>query len=225
MQPDADPGLIFITGTDGSGKSHLANVLKASLAARGYRSAVVWSRFQNFVSKPFLALTRLTGHNHYRVVDGVRFGFHDFQGLGRLRWLFAILQAIDVNIGAYLNITRPRRNVDVLICERGPWDTLSDVMVDTGLKISPQSLLGRVFLLQAQKAGSVFLIRRSPANVITTRPELRHDYKLNAKMDSYNYLAAQKSWTVIDNNGSLSQTESALKQSPDINRLFQRHPQ
>jgi hypothetical protein len=224
MQPDGSPGLIFITGADGSGKTHLANVLKASLAARGYRTEVVWSRFQNFISKPFLALTRLTGHNHYRVVDGVRFGFHDFQGLGRLRWLFAILQAVDVNIGAFRNITCKKRNVDVLICERGPWDTLSDVMVDTGLKISPQSLLGRVFLLQAKKACSVVLIRRSPANVIATRPELRHDYKLEAKVNSYNYLAIRQNWAVIDNNSSLSQTESALKQYPDIHRLLKRHP-
>jgi hypothetical protein len=221
MRPEGSPGLIFIVGTDGSGKTHLANVLKETLAGHGYRTEVVWSRFQNFFSKPFLALTRLSGHNHYRVLDGVRFGFHDFKALGPLRWLFAILQAIDVNIGAYLNITRKRRTVDVLICERGPWDTLSDVMVDTGLRISPQSLLGRVFLLQAKKAGPVFLIQRSPVNVIATRPELHYDYKLNAKVDSYNYLTARQNWTVIENNGLLRQAESALKQSPDIHRLLQ----
>jgi hypothetical protein len=157
MRPDGGLGLIFIAGTDGSGKTHLANVLKNALSDHGYRTEVVWSRFQNFFSKPFLALTRLSGHNHYRMIDGVLFGFHDFQNLGLLRWLFAILQAIDVNIGTYLNITRKRRNVDVLICERGPWDTLCDVMVDTGLRISPQSLLGRMFLLQAKANVGLFI--------------------------------------------------------------------
>jgi len=224
MRPDAGPGVIFITGTDGSGKTHLANVLKASLAGRGYRAEVVWSRFQNFLSKPFLALTRLSGHNYYRIIDGVLFGFHNFQNLGPLRWLFAILQAIDVNIGTYLNITRKKRNVDALICERGPWDTLCDVMVDTGLRISPQSLLGRMFLLQAKKAGAVVLIRRSPANVFATRPELQHDYKLNAKINSYDYLADRENWTVIENNSSLQQTESALIQSPVFHRLLQINP-
>lgn len=222
MRTDGTPSLIFITGTDGSGKTHLAKKLKESIADRGYRTEVVWSRFQNFLSKPFLAVTRLSGHNYYRMVDGIRFGFHDFESLGRLRWLFAILQAIDVNIGAYLKITRKRRQVDVLICERGPWDTLSDVMVDTGLRISPQSLLGRVFLLQAKKTGPVVLIRRPLAGVISSRPELRHDYKLKAKVDIYNYLASQENWTIIENDGSLRQAELAVRRSPGIHRLLER---
>ena len=98
------PTLISIVGVDGSGKTTLASWLVDELAAQGHRPVLVWSRFRNYLSKPLLALTRLTGHNYYRTVDGVKFGFHDFERLVGYRELFAVLQAIDVNIAAYARI-------------------------------------------------------------------------------------------------------------------------
>jgi hypothetical protein len=218
MRSEGMPRLLFITGPDGCGKTHLAKMLRTAFTLRGYRTAVVWSRFFNFFSKPFLAITRLTGHNYYHMADGVKFGFHDFQGLGWLRWLFTALQAIDVNIGTYFAIYR-KRKFDLLVCERGPWDTLSDVMVDTNLRISPQSLVGRIFVLQARKAGKVILIKRSRANIIATRPELKHDVKLRQKIASYDYLAAVENWSVVENNGSLRQVELAVRQLVGLHRI------
>ena len=94
------PTLISIVGVDGSGKTTLASWLSDELSAQGREPVLVWSRFRNYLSKPLLALTRITGHNYYKTIDGVKFGFHDFERLVGYREIFALLQAVDVNIAA-----------------------------------------------------------------------------------------------------------------------------
>ena len=64
------PALICITGVDGSGKTSLTNWLLEYLAEQDYKVESVWSRFNNYLSKPLLALTRITGHNHRSNIDG-----------------------------------------------------------------------------------------------------------------------------------------------------------
>lgn len=197
------PTLISIVGVDGSGKTTLANWLAGELAAQGREPVLVWSRFRNYLSKPLLALTRLTGHNYYKTLDGVRFGFHDFERLVGYRELFAVLQAVDVNIAAYARIHRRRASSDIVICERGPWDTLVDVTADTGLSWLPGSSLGSMYTLLMRRDARVLWISRSPENILSTRVELKNDYKLRARMDVYQRLSELHHWTVIDNNDSL----------------------
>lgn len=197
------PTLISIVGVDGSGKTTLANWLADELASQGRASVLVWSRFRNYLSKPLLALTRLTGHNYYKTLDGVRFGFHDFERLVGYRELFAVLQAIDVNVAAYARVHRRRARSDIVICERGPWDTLVDVTADTGLSWLPGSPLGSMYSLLMRRDACVLWVSRSPENILSTRVELKHDYKLRARMDVYQRLSELHHWTVIDNNDTL----------------------
>ena len=114
------PSLIIITGADGVGKSSISRWLVERLLTRGVKAGLVWSRFGNFFSKPFLALARLSGHNFYKTFDGVLFGFHNFENLKGFRYLFALMQAIDVNIAALKNIRGAKKKYNVLVCERGP---------------------------------------------------------------------------------------------------------
>ena len=91
--------IIAITGVDGSGKTTLVKWLKEELERRGHAPGFVWSRFNNYVSLPFLALTRLTGHNYYQEHDGVRMGYHDFRKFPfTIKAIFVLAQIIDVNI-------------------------------------------------------------------------------------------------------------------------------
>jgi thymidylate kinase len=204
------PSLIFITGTDGAGKSCLAQWLVHVLQGRGFRAGLVWSRFNNFLTKPLLGLTRLTGHNYYKRIDGVLFGFHNFEHLNGFRHLFALLQAIDVNIAALRYITKAKRSFDIVICERGPWDTLVDVIADTELDKLHDSVLGRLFTTQARTGATVLFIKRSKDNILRSRPELVHDYKLDRRIAIYNRLAEAHGWFVIDNNKSLATTQAHI---------------
>jgi len=202
--------LIFITGTDGAGKSCHAQWLVNRLRKRGLKTGLIWSRFNNFLSLPLLALTRLTGHNYYQTIDGTLFGFHNFEHLTGFRQLFAILQAIDVNIATFRYIRAQRSKFDVLVCERGPWDTLVDVIADTGLEALSNNLLGRMYTAQVCKDAKVFPIMRSIENILSTRPELVSDYKLEKKMLIYKHLATINDWNIIDNNGLMESTRSQI---------------
>jgi hypothetical protein len=205
------PSLISIVGVDGSGKTTLANWLKEVLADEGRTPVLVWSRFRNYLSKPLLALTRLTGHNYYKNFDSVRFGFHDFERLVGFRELFALLQAVDVNIAAYWRIHRIRSKSGVLICERGPWDTLVDVTSDTGMDWLLESSLGRAYSLLVRRDARVLWVSRDRKNILRTRPELAHDYKLAPRIAAYRQLAILYGWEVIDNNGSLVTTKEQIR--------------
>jgi len=203
--------LISIVGVDGCGKTTLATLLKKEFEARGLRVACLWSRFRNYLSKPLLALTRLSGHNYYRTIDGVRFGYHDFEKLLIYREFFALLQAVDVNLATYWYIHRIRPKYDVVICERGPWDTLVDVTSDTNLTGLPKSCLGRIYGAFLARNATVTLINRPIAKILKDRIELQHDPKMKRRIEIYLESALRFGWTIIENNGKLEDAINKLK--------------
>ncbi len=207
---------LFITGTDGSGKSTLANWLKKHLEDNGIPVKTVWSRYNNLFSKPLLAATRLTGHNYYERHDGHLFGYHDFQKLSFFKKVYTLLQCIDVNIATYRKILIHNRRNHFLICERGPWDTMVDIMLDTGNINLHKTFTGQLFIKPVMKSFSVVYIFRNPKNIIRTRPELAYDRSLVDKVNIYQTLARAFNWMVIDNNGSLDTTKKHLIQSINI---------
>jgi len=198
------PPLIFLTGADGAGKSTVSKRLVDLLNQKGIKASIVWSRFRNYLSKPLLGMARLSGHNYFKEFDGILFGYHDFDKLKVFRLLYVLMQSIDVNIASFFNITNKKKQYDVLICERGPWDTLVDVSADTGLYISANSMLGKFYTAQVRSNSKVILIDRSKENILQTRPELIYDTKLDRKINAYRDLAEECGWEIIDNNRKLS---------------------
>lgn len=203
--------IIAVTGVDGSGKTTLTDWLKEELRARGHAPGFVWSRFNNYLSLPFLAATRLSEHNVYRMHAGVRMGFHDFEGLSLpLRYLFIALQAVDVNIATRLKIYRPTCHVPVTICERGPWDTLVDVIADTDLDTLIGPFMYKLYCGQVAGYTDMVLVDRDADLIEASRSELRFDIKLRTRQSLYRRLAETGGWKVLSNNGDLNDTKREL---------------
>ena len=206
----ARPPMIVLVGVDGSGKTSICRKTMDALTAERIKASVVWSRFSNYLSKPLLAVTRLTGHNRRFVAGGEKLAHHDFSRLVGYRELFVALQAIDVNIGAALRIGRHWRRTDLhlIICERGPWDTVVDVLADVGGHVGSYPFFQKLATWQLRKAVKVVLVRRDCEKIFDSRPGLRHDPTLVQRAQLYEAFAERLGWAVVDNNGSLEDAVS-----------------
>lgn len=207
------PRVICLVGCDGSGKSTLARFVVDELRRRGHKSVLIWSRFNNFLSKPLLALARLLGHSRYEMHDGVKFGYHDFKAIFWLRWPFILLQVIDVSLAVRYKLRKAKKQGDVIVFERSPWDTLADVILDTGCTHLVTSRVGRWMVNCVAGSGcSVLWINRSKELILTMRKELKHDRKLDEKLAIYEHLAKAYNWTTVDNNPPLDDVRKDLTQ-------------
>jgi predicted ATPase len=201
---------LFFTGADGSGKSTLARFAVEEYQRRGQRAVLVWSRFNNYFSKPLLGLARLTGHNLRETHDGVHFGYHDFEGAPFYKYPFILTQAVDVNLVTAFRLRKMQQQADVLVFERSPWDTLADVILDTGCEALGRNVFGRWMTALVRNRGKVFWVSRSQTAILATRPELKYDRKLARKIDIYERLARRYGWTVLNNDRPLELVKEDL---------------
>ncbi|MFA7156736.1 MAG: hypothetical protein WC123_03495 [Bacilli bacterium] len=199
--------LVFLVGADGCGKSYFSSWLQTYFVQNGYSSNLVWSRFNNYFSKPILGILRVTGHNYYKEHDGIRFGYHDFENFFVIKTIYIISQMLDVNIATYFKILRSRKKFDNTICERGPFDTLVDVLVDVNMKDIP---FKKIFFCIIKNNFKVFFIDRDIDKIISSRNELKNDFKLCRKIDTYRILSEKFNWVIIDNNGSIDNTKKQI---------------
>ena len=104
-----------------------------------------------------------------------------------------------------------RVGTTVIICERGPWDTLVDVTSDTGMDWLPSSKLGKMYGLMMKKDTSVLWVDRSYENIIATRKELKNDYKLYKRIELYRKLATDNGWSIVENNDTLDAAKQQIR--------------
>lgn len=192
------PRIIFFVGVDGTGKTLYANMLLEELKHRGIDCYHGWSRYNNYLSKPLLGLTRLTGHNYKEYHHGVEFGYHNFGRSKILSYFFIFFQIFDLNIATYFKITRHAKEDKVLVCERGPYDTIVDVMLDTDRTFLSDKYVKR-FLAFLPKDHLVFYLYRSPEKIYEDRPELKHDKTLKHKDRLYQLCYHRFGWPRIEN--------------------------
>lgn len=206
--------LIALCGVDGTGKSFLLAHLRQRLAASGIESRHVWSRFRNYLSKPLLALARLTGHNRKVVIEGVRIGYHDFAGRPWLAWPFLALQTIDqvLDIVGRYHLPRWLTGRDRLILgDRCVYDTLVDLAVDTGLDDVVIDGIGPWLVRLLPKPHRVIVVDRHPLRIQEQRADALLDRDFHRRRALYRRLAERFELAVIDNNGSVARTLEAVE--------------
>lgn len=190
--------LICLCGVDGSGKSFLLEHLQAELDRRGISHRHVWTRFRNYLSKPLLALTRLTGHNRKVEHDGTRTGYHEFDRYPWLAWPFLALQTLDNLIDMFWRY--PRRGL--ILGDRCVLDTLVDLAVDTGLDDLVISRLGPRLLRQLPSPRLLVIIERPVRLIQQDRPDALADRNFARRRALYGRIAREFGLAVVHNDGS-----------------------
>ncbi len=206
------PRVIYIAGVDGSGKTFLTQKLIAELQRQGITASHLWLRFNNITSKPLLGICRMLGLNYYIEENNVRIGYHDFYKSSIVSWLFVLFQLIDTWLVTLFKVWPKLGKSNVIICDRGAYDTLIDVMVDTKIKKLHQCSLGRLFIKLLPTPHRVFLIYRQSEAIFNSRPDVRIDKNYALRCELYNDCANHFNWSVIDNNGTPDQTIHLLVQ-------------
>lgn len=209
--------IICLVGSDGAGKTTLSRYVAEQLAKRNYKAVLLWSRSINITSKVLLAFARLFGYSGYEWHDDIKFGYHNFEKVFWLRWPYIVFQAIDANIACRYKLWK-NRSVDVIIFERSPWDTLSDVILDTGCTSASQKWIGRWMVSCVNTMNcKVLWVNRDIKLVLESRRELRHDRVLEKQIIGYSCLAHQFGWDELENNETLGHVMVKLDDWLDSN--------
>jgi thymidylate kinase len=193
--------MIAISGVDGSGKTRLANLMLDRLALAGIPHRQVWSRFRNYLSKPLLGLTRLTGHNRKEVVGGIRTGHHDFAGNRALAWGFLALHTADLALDILIRFRLRRKGV--IVADRCAIDSLVDLAVDTGLDEVVVDRIGPRLMRLMPRPLLAVVVERPPALIAAQRPDAVVDRHFARRRALYARLAGSLRLPVLRNDTSL----------------------
>jgi thymidylate kinase len=202
--------LVALVGVDGGGKTFLLHALERRLAAAGVPSRHVWTRFRNYLSKPLLALTRLTGHNRKEQVGTVRAGYHEFAGRPWLAWPFLALQVVDLTLDCWWRYQR-RADGRLILADRCVYDALVDLAVDTGLDDVLLGPLGHWLVARLPQPHLAVVLNRPVAAIRADRPDVLLDRNFARRRALYRRLAEVFRLPVLENDSSPEQVLDRLE--------------
>ena len=207
------PGLIYIMGIDGSGKSTVSEHLASQLREKGYDVDILWLRFNHVFSKPLLGLCRLLGYTKYETCDGIRVGYHDFYKSSIISLAFIFFQYLDALRVKYTKILPGMRGKNkVIILDRYVYDILIDIAVDTRKDNLLHSWIGKKYRNLLPDNAVAILVRRDWSSIIEARPEGKVDRNFEARFQFFESIKNEAGINTIDNSGTLNELlDSAVK--------------
>jgi len=189
----------YITGPDGSGKTSYLKEVERKLIEQNKKYKHIWIRSPKITSKPLMLLCRITGLTKYKVIDGVKYGKHEFYRSKFVSWLYPILQYIDFRIKWYLE-KRKLKKSEIALFDRHAIDTLIDIMVDTGKIVLHKKRLGKAFIRLIPKNTSIIVMDTKEAIIRSRKKDTLHDEHLAQKVNAYREVSESLGLKVIDNN-------------------------
>lgn len=190
---------IYIAGSDGSGKTTILKDIEEKINSSGKKTKHIWLRSPKILSKPLLAYCRLIGLTKYKIIDGVRYGKHEFYKSSNVSWLFPILQLVDFKIKWFFERKKIKSN-EIVIFDRFSIDTLADLMVDTRRMDLHKSWIGKEFIEAIPKNSKIVILKVDEAVIRKRKKDTLHDELLEDKVKVYNLLSKDLYIKVIDNN-------------------------
>lgn len=203
--------MICLIGVDGCGKTTLLARLSEQLGLSLRKHGYIWSRFRNYLSKPFLCLMRMTGHNRKVVINGVRIGLHEFAGNVLISSIFLLLQKCDMWLDIQLRY-RPRLAHGLVLGDRCPLDTLIDLAIDTGRDEQIFDTYGKNLFAALPQPALIVMITRDASTSLANRPDIAADSHYSRRVALYQKMANAFGIPVLRNNGSIEQSLEQLCQ-------------
>lgn len=201
--------IIYITGPDGSGKTSYLHEVENKLKAQNKSTKHIWIRSPKITSKPLMVFCRLTGLTKYKVIDGVKYGKHEFYRSNFVFWLYPILQYIDFWIKWKL-IRRKLTDSEILLFDRFALDTLADIMVDTDKMSLHKKPIGKAFIRLIPQNTSIIVLKVSENTIRERKKDTLHDEHLSNKITAYKILSKDLDLTIIDNNKSFEEVKNQV---------------
>jgi len=206
--------IIIISGIDGSGKTTIIEAVEHELAKQNCASRYVWLRYNHYLTKILLAFCRIIGLTKYEHFKHSRVGYHNFDGSKIISWLFVFFTFIDTLGVAIVKVYLPAIfSKKIIICDRWIIDILIDLEVDTGLTLSQESFVSRLFNSLIPENSQYFIILRDFDVVRRIRDESINDRNFPRRFKLYERHAKDARVQVINNNGNL---ENTIRQVVDL---------
>lgn len=189
----------YITGPDGSGKTSYLKEVEQRLILKNIKFKHIWIRSPKIISKPLMLFCRITGLTKYKIIDGVKYGKHEFYRSKIVSWLYPILQYIDFLIKWKLE-ERKVKNLEILLFDRHALDTLIDVMVDTGKMDLHKKPIGKAFIRLIPQNSSTIVMDVDETIIRARKKDTLHDEHLSQKLKAYRLVSETLGLKVLDNN-------------------------
>lgn len=190
---------IYITGPDGSGKTSYIKEIEHKLLKQKLKYKHIWLRSPKITSKPLMLFCRITGLTKYKVIDGVKYGKHEFYRSKFVSWLYPILQYIDFVIKWNLENRKLKRS-EILLFDRHALDTLIDIMVDTNKMNLHKKRIGKAFINLVPENSSIVVMDVNDTLIRERKKDTLHDEHLSQKVKAYKLVSESLGLKVIDNN-------------------------
>jgi len=152
---------ICIIGIDGSGKTTLAKQVIKTLTDRGFNVKYTWSRFEPWISRPFIFLAKIfflnkeNMHLNYKQYSATRKKL--FKN-NMLYSLYLVLIIPDVIIQNIIKIGIPILMDRYVVADRYVYDTIVDIAFDKKYDINNTMRLLKILLFLLPKPNIVFLL-------------------------------------------------------------------
>jgi len=177
------PLLIYVSGIDGSGKTTVATFLYYQLRKYGLPVVRIWFRFPYFLLYPILFLARKLGLTKVYESNSRTFTVHFFEPIANP---YTILFVFDFALNFMFRIVLRSLLPLIIIVERGPLDSLVDLLSDIS-RVRVNSVLLK-FLLNLQKQGLIVVTSANLDTIRERRTEAKVDPKFTLKYKLYKLL-------------------------------------
>ena len=192
--------IYYLAGADGSGKTTYLSEIECELKKKGLTTKHIWLRSPKIFSKPLMAFCRLTGFTKYEVINGIKYGVHEFYRSKIISFIYPYLQLVDFNL-KWLWLKKDIKKYDVLLFDRFALDTLADLMVDTHKYDLHRTGVGKKFIKKVPKGTRILILTTSDSSIIRNRKkDTLYDPRLDIKLKVYNILAEELNLTLINND-------------------------